>query len=119
MSGLIPPALLFPYLVREPSETNTNCTDPANKDLVQDIKTDVSYILYTEAAITSLVNTLKSKYVYNVSNVSNSERYVIYRGDKGIFSVTVDGWVSCGGGGGMPVTMQMSFSPTNILSSCL
>ena len=58
MSGLIPPALLFPYVVREPSETNTNCTDPANKGLVQDIKTDVSYILYTEAAITSLVNTL-------------------------------------------------------------
>ena len=57
MSGLIPPALLFPYIVREPSETNTNCTDPANKELVQDIKTDVSYILYTEAAITSMVNT--------------------------------------------------------------
>ena len=56
MSGLIPPALLFPYIVREPSETNTNCTDPDNKDLVRDIKTDVSYILYTEAAITSLVN---------------------------------------------------------------
>ena len=58
MSGLIPPALLFPYIVREPSENNSNCTDPDNKDLVRDIKTDVSYILYTEAAITSLVNKL-------------------------------------------------------------
>ena len=56
MSGLIPPALLFPYSVSEPRGNITNCTDPANKGLVQDIKTDVSYILYTEAAITSLVN---------------------------------------------------------------
>ena len=61
MSGLIPPALLFPYRVSEPKGNNTNCTDPANKDLVQDIKTDVSYILYTEAAITSLVNTYITK----------------------------------------------------------
>ena len=52
------PPLPIHSVVREPSETNTNCTDPANKDLIRDIKTDVSYILYTEAAITSLVTKL-------------------------------------------------------------
>ena len=54
MSGLIPPALLFPYIISEPGDDNTSCTDPSNKDLVQDIKTDVSYVLYTEAALASI-----------------------------------------------------------------
>ena len=91
MSGLIPPALLFPYVVREPRPGNTSCTDPANKDLVQDIKTDVSYVLYTEAAVTSLVFLTMLAYFpasppTPPSPSATAERYSVKKGLVNIFT---------------------------------
>jgi FLVCR family MFS transporter len=53
MAGLIPPALLFPRIVQEPSANQTNCTE--SKELTETIRTEVSYILYAEAALACVV----------------------------------------------------------------
>ena len=53
MAGLVPPALLFPKLVAEPGPGQQNCTE--NTELAGEIRTQVSYILYTEAALASVV----------------------------------------------------------------
>ena len=91
MSGLIPPALVFPYIVTEPPSGNTSCTDPANTELVQEIKTDVSYILYTEAAITSII--FLAMLVYFPSSPpsppspsATAERYNVKKGLVNIFT---------------------------------
>ena len=55
MSGLIPPALVFPRFVQEPKANQTNCSDPGLAGLRADISREVSYILYTEAALTIAV----------------------------------------------------------------
>ena len=57
MSGLIPPALLFPRFVGEPTSDMTDCHshNATIIDLKKQISQDVSYILYTEAALTAAI----------------------------------------------------------------
>ena len=51
MSGLIPPALLFPRFVEEPPANVTSCEDESVAGLRAEISHDVSHILYTEAGL--------------------------------------------------------------------
>ena len=55
MSGLIPPALVFPKVVQEPPFNMTDCHDTNLTSIKGDIVGDISIILYTEAALATAV----------------------------------------------------------------
>lgn len=55
MAGLLPPALLFPRIVQEPDvDLDRNCTS-RDPDLMATMKNQVSYILYGQAGISTVI----------------------------------------------------------------
>ena len=91
MSGLIPPALLFPRLVPEPPGNTTDCHDDHLSQLKTDIVHEVSYILYAEAGLTMAVFLAMICYFPSSpptppSPSATSTRYQLRQGLKNIFA---------------------------------
>ena len=91
MSGLIPPALVFPKIVQEPPFNATNCHDTNLTSIRDNITHDVSLILYSEAALASAVFLAMIIYFPNQpptppSASASAERYNLREGLKNIFT---------------------------------
>ena len=89
MAGLIPPAMLFPRIVTEPNINETNCT--GNRQLAADITAEVSWILYTEAAIAGVIFLAMLCYFPGnppspPSPSASSERFNVLKGLRNIFT---------------------------------
>ena len=91
MSGLIPPALVFPRCVPEPKANQTNCSDPGVAALRADISREVSHVLYTEAALTVAVFAAMLLYFPAApptppSPTATSQRYKLREGLRNIIT---------------------------------
>ena len=89
MSGLIPPALLFPRIVPEPPANVTSCEDESVASLREEISHDVSHILFTEAGLCVAVFLVMLVYFPAAppsppSQSAQSERYKFREGLRNI-----------------------------------
>merc|ERR1712131_273843 len=90
MAGLIPTVLLFPRIVMEPPFNMTDCHSDSVIGIRNNISKDVSYILYSEAALTvvvflAMVCYFPSKPPKPPSPSAISNRYHLKNGLKNIF----------------------------------